>query len=78
MLGVAFGPHLMRHILATILYRQDPNNGVVVQRKLRHSSLKTTERMYGVLSNAGANAAWQRELERFRRIDLRRQTTRGR
>jgi integrase len=52
----------MRHILATVLYRRDPNNGVVVQRKLRHTSIKTTERMYGTMSNAGSNEVWQREV----------------
>jgi len=51
-LGVPFSPHMMRYILATLLYRRDPHNGVVVQRKLRHSSLKTTERMYGVMTPA--------------------------
>lgn len=67
MLGVTFTPHMMRHIVATVLYRRDPHNGVVVQRKLRHRSLKITEQTYGVLSNAGSNAAWQRELDSFRR-----------
>jgi integrase len=61
-LGVAFSPHILRHILATLLYRRDPNNGVVVQRKLRHANIKTTERMYGTMSNAGSNEAWQREV----------------
>jgi integrase len=67
MLGVTFTPHMMRHIVATQLYRKDPHNGVVAQRKLRHTALKTTERIYGVMSNAGANEAWQRELDQFRR-----------
>jgi len=62
---------MMRHILATLLYRRDPHNGVVVQRRLRHSNIKTTERMYGQMSNAGANAVWQREVERYRRAEIR-------
>lgn len=70
MLGVTFTPHMMRHIVATQLYRSDPHNGVVVQRKLRHSSLKITERKYGIMSNAGANAAWQKELDCFRRAKV--------
>jgi integrase len=74
-LGVQFTAHLMRHIVATLLYRRDPNNGVVVQRKLRHSSIKITERMYGAMSNASANAAWQRELESYRRTNVRRKTS---
>jgi integrase len=69
-LGVTCPPHLLRHIIATQLYRQNPANGVVVQRKLRHTSLKTTERMYGALSNASANGAWQTELEQFRRAKV--------
>jgi integrase len=75
-LGVSFPPHTMRHLLATLLYRSDPHNGVVVQRKLRHTSVKTTESMYGIMSNAGANLAWQRELASYRRIDLHRKPTR--
>ena len=67
MLGVTFTPHMMRHIVATQLYRSDPHNGVVAQRKLRHSSIKITERVYGQMSNAGANIAWQKELDQFRR-----------
>jgi len=67
-LGVTFTPHMMRHIVATELYRRSPHNGVVVQRKLRHTSIKSTERMYGVMSNAGANAEWQADLDRFRRV----------
>jgi integrase len=74
-LGVQFTPHLMRHLVATVLYRRDPQNGAVVQRKLRHSSIKITERMYGEMSNAGANTAWQRELESYRRANVRRRTT---
>lgn len=66
-LGVTCPPHLIRHIIATLLFLKDPANGVVVQRKLRHTSVKTTERMYGTLSNASANAAWQTELDCFRR-----------
>ena len=66
-LGVTFTPHMMRHIVATQLYRRSPHNGVVVQRKLRHTNPKTTERLYGVMSNASANAEWQTELDRFRR-----------
>jgi integrase len=69
-LGVTFTPHLMRHILATQLYRRSPHNGVVVQRKLRHTDIKTTERLYGVMSNAGSNAAWQAELDQFRRAKI--------
>ena len=67
LLGVKYTPHMTRHIVATVLYRKSAHNGVVVQRKLRHTSLKTTERMYGLMSNAGANAEWQAELEKFRR-----------
>jgi integrase len=77
-LGVRFTPHMMRHILATVLYRRDPQNGVVVQRKLRHSSVKITEQMYGRMSNAGANGAWQREVERYRRIDITRKSSKKR
>ena len=63
---------MMRHIEATVLYRLDPHNGVIVQRNLRHTSLKTTERLYGQMSNAGSSAVWQKEVERFRRADIRR------
>ena len=70
MLGVKFTPHMIRHIVATLLYRIDPHNGVVVQRKLRHTNIKTTERKYGQMSNAGSNAVWQRELDQFRRAKV--------
>jgi integrase len=67
MLGIRFTPHMARHILATRLYRRSPHNGVVVQRLLRHVNVKVTERMYGVMSNAGASAEWQREVDQLRR-----------
>jgi len=66
-LGVTFTPHMIRHIIATRLYRTNPNNGVVVQRILRHTNIKTTERAYGVMSNAGSSAAWQHDLVQYRR-----------
>ena len=68
-LGVTFTPHMMRHIIATLLYRTNPNSGVVVQRILRHANIKTTERAYGMMSNAGSSAAWQEDLNRYRRAD---------
>jgi integrase len=77
-LDVPFAPHMMRHILATVLYRLDPHNGVVVQRKLRHANIKTTERMYGAMSNAGSNEAWQREVASYRRADVARKCPKGR
>lgn len=76
-LGVSFSPQMMRHILATALYRRDPNNGVVVQRKLRHTNVKATERMYGTMSNAGSNEIWQREIARHLRAGLRRRAQRA-
>ena len=66
-LGATFTPHMIRHIIATRLYREDPNNGAVVQRLLRHASIKTTERSYGVMSNAGSSAGWHKDLQQFRR-----------
>jgi integrase len=78
-LGLPFHPHMMRHILATQLYNLDANNGVVVQKMLRHSTIQVTEHMYGTMSNAGANAAWQKEVQRFRsgRTGAKRRGNRG-
>jgi integrase len=70
-LGIKFTPHVMRHLLATLLYKKNPNYGVVVQRKLRHVSIKTTERMYGSMSNASSNDVWAGELEKERRNVIR-------
>jgi integrase len=71
-LGVTFTPHMVRHIIATSIYRTNPNSGVVVQRILRHASIKTTERAYGMMSNAGSSAAWQEDLHRYRNATARR------
>jgi integrase len=55
-LGVPFSVGLIRHIAATLLYDANPNAGPVAQRLLGHTSLTTTERMYGALSTRSAHA----------------------
>jgi integrase len=79
MVGTKFNLHLIRHLVATLLYDADPNNGPVAQRVLGHAQLKTTERVYGTIRTRGAQRTWADLLDR-KRDALRRSeaTARGR
>jgi integrase len=63
-LGTQFTPKLMRHIVATMLFEASPENSLVAQRVLRHTSIKTTEQMYGVLRNRGALRVYHETVRR--------------
>ena len=63
-LGVDFTPQLMRHLAATMLYEEDPSYGPVVQRLLRHTTLKQTELMYGERRGRGAQDVWRKIIEK--------------
>ena len=63
-LGVGFNLHLTRHIVATVLYEEDPGNAVVVQRVLGHTDVKTSERMYGEISTGAAQRIWGDSIDR--------------
>ena len=75
--GAEFNLHLVRHLVATLLYDADPDNGPVAQRVLGHAQLKTTERIYGTLRTRGAQRNWADLLDR-RRDALRRSRPPGR
>lgn len=66
-LGVAFSIGLIRHIVATMLYESSPQAGPVAQRLLGHTSVKTTELMYGHLTTRSAHDTWARIVEKQRR-----------
>lgn len=61
-LAVPFSPQLMRHLAATLLFEDSPENGPLVQRTLRHTTQKTSQQTYGVQRNRGANAVWQEHI----------------
>jgi integrase len=73
--GVQFNVHLIRHLVATLLYDADPLNGPLAQRVLGHTQLKTTEGMYGSLRTRGAQRQWAEVLDSKRDM-LRRQAAR--
>ena len=56
--GAEFNPHLVRHLIPTLLFAEDASNGPVAQRMLDHSQLKTTEKHYGTARTRGAQRAW--------------------
>lgn len=66
-LGVEFSVGLVRHIVATMLYESNPQAGPVAQRLLGHTSVKTTELMYGHLTTRSAHDTWARIVEKQRR-----------
>jgi integrase len=66
-LGVAFSIGLIRHIVATMLYESSPQAGPVAQRLLGHTSIKTTEMLYGHLTTRSAHATWAKVIEKQRR-----------
>jgi integrase len=66
-LGVAFSIGLIRHIVATMLYESSPQAGPVAQRLLGHTSVKTTETLYGHLTTRSAHDTWARIVEKQRR-----------
>lgn len=64
-LGADFNVHLARHLVATILYEQEGDNSVLTQRILGHTEVKSTQRMYGELSTAGAHHQWGKTIDRI-------------
>lgn len=66
-LGVEFSIGLIRHIVATMLYESSPQAGPVAQRLLGHTSVKTTELMYGHLTTRSAHDTWAKVIEKQRR-----------
>jgi integrase len=65
-LGVPFSIGLVRHIVATVLYDADPNAGPVAQRLLAHTTIQTTEKMYGHMSTRAAHRIWSEQIESAR------------
>ncbi|MBL6081332.1 site-specific integrase [Belnapia sp. T18] len=74
-LGADFNLHLTRHIVATILYEEDGDNSVLVQRTLGHTEVKTTTRMYGEISTAGAHHKWSEAIDDLVKQKIRRRRT---
>jgi integrase len=62
--GAQFTPHLARHIMATLLYADNPSNGAIVQRALGHVSIQTAEKMYGIARSSGALAVLDEVIKR--------------
>lgn len=62
-LGVPFSIGLVRHVVASVLFESEPNAGPVVQRLLAHTTIQTTERMYGQLSTRAAHRTWAEHIE---------------
>lgn len=57
-LGIPFSLQMIRHLTASILFESHPENAVVAQRKLGHTELKTTTRLYGEFSTRSAHEVW--------------------
>jgi integrase len=66
-LGVEFSVGLIRHFVATLLYEASPQAGPIAQRLLGHTSVKTTELMYGQLTTRSAHDTWAKIVEKQRR-----------
>ncbi|WP_374450333.1 tyrosine-type recombinase/integrase [Stella sp.] len=65
-LGVRTTAHLFRHLVASMLFEDDPRNVAVAQHVLGHTTDKVTGRMYGELSMKGAVAEHGKMLDRER------------
>ncbi len=64
--GIRMGPHGYRHLVAKLFAENDPTAMPVVQRVLGHADLKTTERMYGTMTTAAAQATYAAMLDKVR------------
>jgi integrase len=63
-IGANYTAHMVRHLVVTMLLDADPRNMPLAQRVLDHSSLKSTERYYGVQRSRGAQIEWMEMLNR--------------
>jgi len=61
--GADFSVHFARHLAATLLLDDDPNNGPVAQRLLDHTTVKTTIRYYGAIRTRASQQKYMRILE---------------
>ena len=61
--GADFSVHFARHLAATLLLDDDPNNGPVAQRLLDHTTVKTTTRYYGAIRTRASQQKYMRILE---------------
>jgi integrase len=63
-IGVDFNIHAIRHIVATLLLEDDPNNLPLAKQMLGHRDAKTTERIYGHARTTAAQKTWGESLAR--------------
>ena len=61
--GNDFSVHFARHLAATLILDDDPNNAPVAQRLLDHTDVKTTIRYYGAQRTRGSQQVYIRILE---------------
>jgi integrase len=71
-LGARFYIHLVRHVVAATLLSDNPHNGPIAQRMLGHSTVETTEGIYGHLGTKGVHHAYADSMERqLKRAEIR-------